>query len=91
MALNEFLEGLVLSVSAIQMLKDSDEQRGMELHIVELMDEHGAPMGPEAFIVTALPPDEVLSTLSLFQSNVNGPIFTLQNVKSGAGRNVFYT
>ena len=62
MALNEFLEGLVLSASAVQMLKDSDEQRGMELHIVELMDEHGAPMDPEAFIVTALPPDEVLST-----------------------------
>ena len=40
MALNEFLEGLVLSASAVQMLKDSDEQRGMELHIVELMDEH---------------------------------------------------
>ena len=62
MAFNGFLEGLVLSASAVQMLKDSDEQRGMELHIVELMDEHGAPMDPEAFIVTALPPDEVLST-----------------------------
>ena len=62
MALNEFLEGLVLSASAVQMLKDSDEQRGMELHIVELMDEHGAPMDPEAFVVTAFPPDEVLST-----------------------------
>ena len=57
MALSEFLEGLVLSASAVQMLKDSDEQRGMELHIVELMDEHGAPMGPEAFVVTAFPPD----------------------------------
>ena len=59
MALNGF-SGLVLS--AVQSMLRILMNRGMELHIVELMDEHGAPMDLEAFIVTALPPDEVLST-----------------------------